>query len=824
METDARPSFAALLQEYRLARGLTQNELAEAASLSREAINVLERGARRSPRRDTVALIARALGLSGDERARLLAAAVAARTRGSTAHDSSPLATLPIRLTSFVGREREVAEVTELLLGQRLVTLCGPGGIGKTSLALVVATRAREHFTDGAALVDLAGLTDGDLVSHVVAEALGVRERLGEPILATVGRALATTQRLPVIDNCEHLVEACARVVETLLQACPRLHILATSREPLRVGPEVIWRVPALTLPEQNHPPLAVLARSEAVRLFVERAAVVRPGFALTAENAAPVAEICLRLDGIPLAIELAAARARVLTAVQIAARLDDRFRLLTGGSRTALRRQQTLQATLDWSYQLLSEEERTLLRRLAVFAAGFTVEAAEAVGEGEEIVAADFLDLLSALVDKSLVVAEDAGAHERYRLLETIRQYAGDRLFEAGEVGPVRDRHRDWYAGLAACAETELNGPGQAEWLGRLESEHDNLRAALAWSLESDPKSGLRLAASLGGFWMSHGHHVEGRRWLEAFLTRASVTNDPEDRRARARALQRAGSMASEQQDRGAAWAFLEESLTLFRALGDQRGTALALNAQGYELLRVGAGAERIRSTLEESLSLWRALGDQLGVASTLLSLSYLAARERDDARARRLLDEALALSRASGLSDRGTRILVAAGWFAWGRGDLARARRDLEEGLEIARRLGFKVGIGLALMALGCLALDEGDRTRARASLEESARNHRASGTTWAFYLGLAYLGHRAVDQGRNTAGVRLLAAVETEYPHYAIFASIQPLAHPAERAQATAAARAALGDEAFAAAWAAGQAMTLESAVELALAEGE
>jgi non-specific serine/threonine protein kinase len=535
MVTDARPSFAALLQEYRLARGLTQNELAEAAGLSREAINVLERGARRLPRRDTVAMIARALGLSDDERACLVAAAVAARTRGSTAHDSSSLASLPIRLTSFVGREREVAEVTELLLGRRLVTLSGPGGIGKTSLALVVATKVRAHFADGAALVELAGLTDGDLVPHEVAAALGVRERLGEPILTTVGRAQAAAQRLLVIDNCEHLVEACARVVESLLQACPRLHILATSREPLRVGPEVIWRVPALSLPEQNHWPLAVLTGSDAVRLFVERAAVVRPGFALTADNAAAVAEICRRLDGIPLAIELAAARARVLAVEQIAARLDDRFRLLTGGSRTALRRQQTLQATLDWSYQLLSDEERTLLRRLAVFAGGFTVEAAEALGAGGSIRAFDVLDRLGALVDKSLVVAEDAGAHARYRLLETIRQYAADRLLEADEVGSVRDRHRDWYFALAVRAEPELSGSGMEEWLERLEAEHDNLRAALAWSLESDPKLGLQLAASLGGFWMARGHHVEGRRWLEAFLTRASVTDEQDDRRARA-------------------------------------------------------------------------------------------------------------------------------------------------------------------------------------------------------------------------------------------------------------------------------------------------
>jgi predicted ATPase/class 3 adenylate cyclase len=516
----------------------------------------------------------------GEHRLRDLAAAerVFQLTASGLPDDFPPLKSLdalpnnlPLQLTSFVGREREQAEVRRLLTTARLVTLTGTGGCGKTRLALQVGAELADAFADGVWFVDLAPLADPALVPQTVAAVLGVHEVAGRPLLQTVADHLRGRELLLILDNCEHLLDACAQLADALLRACPRLRILATSRELLGVAGESAWRVPSLTLPDARQPPAAAsLTQYEAVRLFIERAVAALPTFAVTNQNAPAVAQLCWRLDGIPLAIELAAARVRMLTVEQIAARLDDRFRLLTGGSRTALRRQQTLQAAIDWSYQLLSEEERLLLQRLAVFAGGWTLEAAEAVGVGASIEGADVLDLLGALVDKSLVVAEGQGAHERYRLLETIRQYAGEKLLEAGEVGPIRDQHRDWYVGLAARAEPELTGPGEEEWLGRLEVEHDNLRAALAWSLEGDPGVGLRLAASLGGFWARHGHLVEGRRWLEAFLTRAPAPDDPEEQRVRARALRRAGILASDQQDRAAARTFLAESLILFRALGD--------------------------------------------------------------------------------------------------------------------------------------------------------------------------------------------------------------------------------------------------------------
>jgi transcriptional regulator with XRE-family HTH domain len=354
MATNSHPSFAALLKGYRQARGLTQEALAAAAGLSRDAINLLERGARRSPRHDTVARLARALKLSSDERTRLLGA----RASVPTAREPASPSPLPARLTSFVGREQEIAEVKALLVEKRLATLCGPGGIGKTSLALVVAREAQSRFADGVALVDLAALVDGEMVPHAAAAVLGVRERLSEPILTTLGRTVGTAELLLVLDNCEHLLLGCARVAEALLQACPRLRILATSREPLRVGAEIVWRVPALTLPRDDRRPFEELAQSEAVYLFVDRARAVRPAFTLIPENVAAVVEICCRLDGIPLAIELAAARVSALTPEELAHYLSDCFRILTSGSRTALPRHQTLWAAIDWSHDLLPEKE----------------------------------------------------------------------------------------------------------------------------------------------------------------------------------------------------------------------------------------------------------------------------------------------------------------------------------------------------------------------------------------------------------------------------------------------------------------------------------
>ncbi len=433
---------------------------------------------------------------------------------------------LPVQLTSFVGREREMTEVKRLLPTARLLTLTGTGGAGKTRLALHVAADVLEEFPNGVWLVELAALSDPALVPHTIASALRIREASGSPMLATLLDYLQYKKLLLMLDNCEHLIEACAHLAEAMLRACPDLRILATSREPLGVPGELAWRVPSLSLPEPGWlPSPETLMKYGAVRLFIERAAVGQPTFTLTPQNSVPVATVVQRLDGIPLAIELAAARVQGLSVEQIARRLDDLFRLLTRGSRTSPPRHQTLQGVLDWSYHLLSEAEQMVLRRLAVFAGGWTLEAAEEVcGGGVEF---DVLDLLTQLVFKSLVLMDERGGEVRYRFLETVRQYSWNKLSSSGEIAKLRERHRDSSLRLVERAEVELQGPNQRMWLERLETEHDNLRAALEWSLTEGggAEPGLRLAGCLWRFWHERGYWSEGRRWLEAALERSSTS-----------------------------------------------------------------------------------------------------------------------------------------------------------------------------------------------------------------------------------------------------------------------------------------------------------
>ena len=395
-----------------------------------------------------------------------------------------PAHNLPLEFSSFVGREKELAEVKRLLESTRLLTLTGSGGCGKTRLALAAASELVEGFEDGVWLVELASLADPSLVPQSVAFTLGIREQPGRSPTEALSDYLGSRKVLLLLDNCEHLVEACAELAEALLHSCPELRVLATSREALGITGEVAWLVPSLSLPDLRRlPAVEGLPRYESARLFVERAAV-KPTFALTEQNAVAVTQVCYRLDGIPLAIELAAARAKVLPVEQIADRLNDSFRLLAAGSRTAMPRHRTLHATMDWSRELLSWAERSLFHRLSVFAGGFSLEAAESVCIGGDVERDEVLGLLSRLVDKSLVVAREEDGETRYRLLETIRQYGREKLDGSEEESEAGRRHAGFFVGLAEKAERELNGPDQARWLTRLETEHDNIRAALSWSL----------------------------------------------------------------------------------------------------------------------------------------------------------------------------------------------------------------------------------------------------------------------------------------------------------------------------------------------------
>ncbi|MDP6514815.1 MAG: protein kinase [SAR202 cluster bacterium] len=478
---------------------------------------------------------------------------------------------LPSRLTSFIGREQQIKEVRDLLSTARLVTLAGAGGCGKTRLSLQVASMALDEYPDGVWFVELAPVADPILVAQTVATTLGIREEPGQPLIATLSRSLQAKKMLLALDNCEHLVGACAKLVNTLLAACPELQVLATSRESLGVAGENVWRVSPLSAPGPDQAQTTErLMEYESVKLFVERAIAAEPTFTITNQTAPVVAQICQRLEGIPLAIELTAARVRVLSVEQIAERLEDRFRLLTGGARTVLPRQQTLRAAVEWGYDLLSEPEQALFNRLSVFAGGFTLEAVESAWAGEGVEEYEILDLVSSLVDKSLMVVVDgAGGSARYGLLETLREYGWERLVERGESEETQRRHAACFVALAEEAEPELRGPQQVSWLERLEQEHDNVRAALSWSAESgDGETGLRLGGALWPFWLTRGYLSEGRERLAGAL---ALPSGLEGTATRANALNGLGNMALSQGDYSAAWALYEESLAIRRELREE-------------------------------------------------------------------------------------------------------------------------------------------------------------------------------------------------------------------------------------------------------------
>ncbi|MGQ0549733.1 MAG: tetratricopeptide repeat protein [Armatimonadota bacterium] len=760
---------------------------------------------------------------------------------------------LPRQLTSFVGREREMAEVRGLLFTTPLLTLTGPGGGGKTRLALQTAAELLQEFADGAWLVDLAALSDATLVAQTVASSLRVREQPGRSVLTTLTEYLRPKQLLLVLDNCEHLVAGCAEVAAALLRACPRLRILVTSREALRVGGELVWPVPSLSTPDPERPPAAdILTRFEASRLFVERALAVNREFSVA--GTAAVAQICRRLDGIPLAIELAAARTNVLTVEQIAARLDDRFHLLTAGSRTAPPRHQTLQAAIDWSHDLLAESERVMLRRLSVFAGGFTLEGAEAVCAWEGVREFDVLDLLSQLVDKSLLLVEQRGTELRYRLLETIRQYAEERLRASGDEAVLRARHRDWFLRLAEQAEPAVRGPEQAAWLERLDADHDNLRMALEFCMAEGGENGLRLAAALWPFWEIRGHMAEGRRRLTAALSVAgAMVQSPSG----AKALTAAGVLAYRQGDHTAARGFLEQSLAISRTAGDSAGVAMSLNSLG-NVARDEGDFAAAASFYKESLAIRRALDDKRGVAYTLNNLGNVVRAQGDYASARALFEEALASLRPLGDRHAIGAVLGNLGFTAWEQGDHAASRAFQEEALEIYRVLGDKPGIGNTLSYLGLVASAQGDHASARVLFEESVTIRREVGDRRGLAYTLGNLAQNALERGDDVSARALLeetltiqreigdkrgiayslerfaglAAAGGRHERAArLFGGAEALRErigaplsPTDRTEydrGVAAVRAALTGAALEAAWAAGRAMAQDQAVEFALA---
>jgi len=573
---------------------------------------------------------------------------------------------LPVQITSFIGREKEMAEIKQALGKYRLVTLTGSGGTGKTRLSLQVAADLLDQFADGVWFIELAPLTNADLIPQTFLSTLGIAEQQDHTALKSLTDFICEKKLLIVMDNCEHLIEASAKVADALLNSAPGITILATSREALGVKGEMAWYVPSLALPDVRRlPNIEQLSYCEAVRLFMERAILVDPHFHMTHGTALAIAQVCVRLDGIPLAIELAAARVKSLSVDQIAARLDDRFRLLIGGARTALPRQQTLRATIDWSYNLLSEFECAVLERLSVFVGGWTIEAAEAIGTGGNVIKLDVLELLTNLVNKSLVVFNPAD--ERYGMLETVRQYAREKLVASGEASTYMSAHIEYFLKLAEEAESYQAGEEQVKWLNRLEAEHDNFRIALDWSLqEGKNEIALRIAGALGQFWWVHNHLREGREWLK----RAQWTTKGASNKAQAKALFWSGTLARQQGHYREAKEFTQDSLQLCRSLEDKEGTARALNSLGAVYYFEGdlAVAQKV---FNEALAIRRELGDKSGIANALNNKAIVVQTQGNLAEASKLYVESLAICREVGEKWIMAHVLLNMGHVAYEQGD---------------------------------------------------------------------------------------------------------------------------------------------------------
>ena len=698
---------------------------------------------------------------------------------------SAQITNLPIPLTSFIGRKRETAAVKQLLSSTRLLTITGPGGSGKTRQGIHVATDLLDAFEDGVWWVELAALTDNSLVPQAIAKALGVQEVANQPLLETIANYLQSKKLLLILDNCEHLIEACAQVTEYLLESCLHLKVIATSRESLNIVGESIWYVPTLSLPDPGQLSLIdLLLGYEGIRLFVERASGVRSAFVLTEQNASFVAQICHRLDGIPLAIELAAARIKVLTPEQIVERLQDRFQLLTGGSRTALTRHQTLQAVIDWSYDLLTEREQALFRRLGVFSGGWKLEAAEVVCSGENLAAREILDVLSNLVDKSLVIIEgEQDGESRYKMLETIRQYARKMLLKAGEESEYKERHLDYYVKLVESAKPYLGFflPDMEiiKWVKVFDPEQSNLRRALKWSLTDSNlvEAGLSMAGMLHWFWFVRSQFTEGRDWLKQFSDRS----DAIAKSVRAQAFLSAGFLACWQGDFASANASLEQSLKLFEELDEKSGVAFSLHGLGFAANGLGDHAQA-GSMFGKCLAVAREIDDKWLISFALHFMAIGSSFQGNYELAREQFEECIMLIKEGSGNMQG----IAYSSFHLGRmdrlqGDYASAHKNLAEGIGLFWQMSDRRGLGYALSGFACLALAQEEIERA------------------AYLFG-------AVDSIREEVGSLLEEILQAEY----------------EQAKATT--QEILGNEKFDAAWSDGNEMALEQAVRFVLKEEE
>ena len=815
----AAPNFGGLLRQLRADAGLTQEELAEAAGLSPRSVSDLERGINLSARKDTARLLADALGLAGPQRGLFEAAARGGATAAAVLAARGPLITrpnnLPAQLSALIGREREVSEVRALVESSRLVTLTGAGGAGKTRLGLQVAAELLDGSGDGVWLVELAAVTTEDTVAPTVSEALRLGAqpaRQARPVLETLLDALAPQDVLIVLDNCEHLIGACAKIAELILRRCPRVRLLATSREPLGIGGETIYRVPSLSLPGPDDTGPAAAGSSDAIALFAVRASAHGVGLPADEQTGSLVVSICRRLDGMPLAIELAAARLRSLSLNELHDRLDQRFRLLTGGSRTALARQQTLRAAVGWSYSLLTGAEQVLLGRLSVFAGSFDLAAAEAVCVVGGLDVLDLADLLGSLVDKSLVVAEQAGAGLRYRLLETIRLFAAERLVEAGDdaAAAAAAAHCAHFLAVAEAAAAHLTGPEQGSWLARLHADQANLRRAGQHAADRPDGTALvlRLGVALDRYWRARSREQEAIGLLVPVLRRPDARADP----ALSGAALVTATRAAFYIDVPMARQLAEQAVEVARGLGG-RLLIESLAELGVACFFAGELAAGLPFG-QESVERARSLGNDVLLGRSLM-LYLMTIDTIDPARSPPLYTEAIACTGRSGDHLTDSFLQRNAGWAAMSAGDVPAARAHLEAAAQAARQIGWEHTV--ATLRLGVVQRAEEDLDGARSTFEAGLRISRRNGDNLSLAVACLYLACVTGDAGDWDRAATLHGVAQ-------VF--VDRMGSPWQefdaryRQDSLAQARACLGDEQLERAYAQGVALSLDQALDLAL----